>query len=83
MNRFASGLPFRNFPGFDFREVDRDLELAERRRFFFPVDRAAEEFEARAVRRLRPPTREPFERARGTPIGNIPIHELTTFSLRH
>lgn len=80
MCSFAARLPFTNFAPFDFREVDRDLERAEVRRFFFPLDAAPEEREARFLRRLVPPTRELLERV--PPRGNIPIHELTTTHLR-
>lgn len=69
MNAFAAALPFRNFTRFGFREEDRELEDAEARRLRFAVDRPFVEREARFLRRLRPPAREPLK-VRGTPIGN-------------
>lgn len=69
----------RNFPGFDFREVDRDLERAERRRFAVPFDRPFDEPEPFRLRRGRPPTRKLLDRCGGT-SGYMPSHELTTLA---
>jgi hypothetical protein len=51
-----------DFAVLDFCEVDRELEDFERRRFFFPPDRAVEEREPFVFRRARPPPAEPLER---------------------
>jgi hypothetical protein len=61
MNAFAAALPLTNFAGFDFREVDRELENFERRRVFVAFDRVFEEPEPFALRRLRPPLAELLE----------------------
>lgn len=61
MCAFIAALPFRNFARFGFREVRGELDFAERRRRRVFAVRPEEDFEARFLRRRRPPTRNPFD----------------------
>lgn len=70
MCALAAALPFLNLPGFAFREDDRDPEERERRDVFFR--RLPEDFEARFLRRLRPPLSEFSDPVPGQPD----IHDI-------
>jgi len=69
MCALAAALPFTNLAFFGFREVDREVERFEARRFRVFFARGFEDREARFLRRVVPPPGQAFD---GQPF----IHDI-------